>query len=207
MSAIAIILGCAVALIATSAHAQTIVPPRVGILPPIEFDYPFEGSQLIIQRGNKEKMESDCPKQTPMTMACAFRKTGVPDGQPSDYCRIVIANDELLHERIRTRGFWTYDIILRHEMGHCNGWGPGHFGARPADAPAGQSPTWKSLQSARLTAAAEEAEEARIRQRDARSTELYETTYKEVWHHWQSARWSYHSSAIALSRIPSSVAT
>jgi hypothetical protein len=143
MTAVAILVAI---LISTPAVAQSVPTPHGTVLPPIEYDYPFEGSRLIIQRGNKDVMEAQCPKQATLTMACAQRQAGTPEGQPSDYCRIFIADDALLHERIKTRGFWDYDIILRHEIGHCNGWSSSHFGARHAEAEQGRSPTWKSLQ-------------------------------------------------------------
>jgi hypothetical protein len=67
-----------------------------AVLPPIEYDYPPTGD-VIIQRGDKEKMEQECPKTSyPITFACAFRLAGTPEGKPSPYCRIVIANDEIL---------------------------------------------------------------------------------------------------------------
>jgi hypothetical protein len=45
-------------------------------------------------------------------------------GRVSDL--VVILNDELLKEVSP----WSYDVILAHEIGHCNGWPGSHVGAR-----------------------------------------------------------------------------
>jgi hypothetical protein len=43
-----------------------------------------------------------------------------PDG-----CLIVIVGDAVL-----ARKLLSFEIIKRHEIGHCNGWGDDHAGAR-----------------------------------------------------------------------------
>jgi hypothetical protein len=112
---------------------STFPSPRAGVLPPMEYDYPPNGD-VIIQRGDKEKMEKECPKTPyPITFACAFRLAGTPKGKPWPYCRIVIANADILRDAP-----WSYETILRHEFGHCNGWPKDHKGARPLGARAAE---------------------------------------------------------------------
>ena len=41
-------------------------------------------------------------------------------------CVIIMVEDEVM----RRRG-WTSGLLLRHEMGHCNGWTQAHEGQRP----------------------------------------------------------------------------
>ena len=54
-------------------------------------------------------------------VGCAIR---VADGAE---CLIVVGDDNILS------GVGVYDskIVLRHELGHCNGWSGDHAGARP----------------------------------------------------------------------------
>jgi hypothetical protein len=114
-----------VTFIATPASAQALLSRNATVLPPIEYDYPFDG-ELIIQRGDRAYMEAQCPRTPlPITLGCAFRRAGTAEGKASTYCRVVIANSEILKDSI-----WTYETILRHEVGHCNGWGKDHVGSR-----------------------------------------------------------------------------
>jgi hypothetical protein len=77
-------------------------------------------------------MELHCPKSLyPITLACATRIG-------TNSCRIVIANDDILQ-----LGPWSYEVVFRHERGHCHSWPAHHPGARGADAPIGKPiPAW-----------------------------------------------------------------
>jgi hypothetical protein len=89
------------------------------ILPPPEYDYPFRG-QLIAVRKPAELMKEICPRTIlPTTLACAVRFN---EGKA---CVVIIGDDALIE-----KGPWPYDIILRHEVGHCNGWAGSHPNAR-----------------------------------------------------------------------------
>src|SRR5262245_46702975 len=95
-------------------------PPKGGVLPPLEYDHPYTKGVLIEVRGNKEKMGKLCPKSSfPITLGCAY-------AHERD-CTIVIADDDIL----KAQGL-NYQIVLRHEVGHCNNWPNSHAGARPA---------------------------------------------------------------------------
>src|SRR5262245_14526256 len=122
----------------TPAAAQLSNRPGILVVPPLVYDYPYPGT-LIIYRGDKATMERVCPqvKKLPVPLGCNYRRSA------ENQCAIYIANDELL----ATTGYgWTYDIILRHEVGHCNGWPGDHKGMRPADAPRGKPPVSQALE-------------------------------------------------------------
>ena len=42
-----------------------------------------------------------------------------------DSCRIILIDDAVM----KARG-WTTELLLRHEIGHCNGWPGNHPGER-----------------------------------------------------------------------------
>jgi hypothetical protein len=81
--------------------------------PPPEFDKPFDGD-LTIQRLSWDEIQKNCP---PGTLACAWVTPKV--------CVVMIPNDDFL----KRRGGRQYEDILRHEIGHCNGWPSDHGGA------------------------------------------------------------------------------
>jgi hypothetical protein len=86
------------------------------VLPPVEFDHPYEGN-LIEVRADKDEIASSCPEIS--RLGCAWRIN-------SQWCRIVIANDDI----IEAAGL-TFEIVRRHEIGHCNGWPGDHQGIPP----------------------------------------------------------------------------
>jgi hypothetical protein len=89
---------------------------RTAILPPEEYDYPYEG-HLEIFRVEAERIPYVCPKTLyPLTLGCSIRFKPDP-GAPLGSCHIVLALDDVIN-----RTNWTPKIVLRHEVGHCNGW-------------------------------------------------------------------------------------
>jgi hypothetical protein len=96
---------------------------RFRVLPPAEYDHPYPGN-LQIFYVDAETMQFVCPKTPyPVTLACAQRFA--PDASaPLGSCHITLALDAI------RKSFWTEEIILRHEMGHCNGFSNDHRGAR-----------------------------------------------------------------------------
>src|SRR5262245_25407272 len=103
----------------TAAHQW----PRGGsaVLPPLEFDRPYAGTLTVVRT---DVMPSACPKPDPgkPILGCA-----VPNGR--DWCVVHIALDSTL----AAAGI-SFEIVLRHETGHCNGWPNDHPGARPIEA-------------------------------------------------------------------------
>jgi hypothetical protein len=85
--------------------------------PPPEFDKPFDG-ELIIERLSREEIQKVCP---PGMLACAWTTPNNKDVP----CIVMIPDDDFL----KKRGGMQYEEILRHEIGHCNGWPADHGGA------------------------------------------------------------------------------
>jgi hypothetical protein len=87
-------------------------PPKqsMPILPPVEFDRYYEGDLTIKIVPTLEELRTACNNLNPdqWTLACAFRR--------EKSCVIYMVEDEVM----RKRG-WTTGLLLRHEIGHCNG--------------------------------------------------------------------------------------
>jgi hypothetical protein len=95
----------------------------IGVLPPLEYDRVYEG-ELIVTVVGKESIAAMCPKTPfPVTLGCS--RLGRPFGLGENTCQIIIANDDILHA-----AGYTYEIVYRHERGHCNGWVGDHRGSR-----------------------------------------------------------------------------
>jgi hypothetical protein len=109
----------------TEAPVPLPLPPNISrkvarILPPVEYDHPYNG-KLTVAIVNKEQMARLCPKASlyPIGLACAYPY------ETMSMCQIVMITDDI----IVAVGF-TPKIVLRHELGHCNGWHNDHRGAR-----------------------------------------------------------------------------
>jgi len=110
------------------AHAEDYMPrqgeplinhwKRWQVLPPAQYDHPYAGQLQIFEIEN-EQMPYICPKTLwPITLACSRR---FADG----WCHITLAPDAI------AKSGWPYEVVLRHEIGHCNGWSGDHKGQRP----------------------------------------------------------------------------
>jgi hypothetical protein len=82
------------------------------LLPPAEYDHDYDG-ELLLVRMAAEDISIVCkralaPGQT-LTLGCS-QSIGRS-------CRVMIAKDE----ELKQHGL-DYDIVYRHEVGHCNGW-------------------------------------------------------------------------------------
>jgi hypothetical protein len=89
-------------------------------LPPEHYDYFFSGPIEIIRVDTPEQLKLACNRPDGNPMGCAQRI--------GELCRIRM----LPNEFYRTRQV-PPEMILRHEMAHCNGWAGNHPGARPWD--------------------------------------------------------------------------
>src|SRR5262249_40091456 len=107
------LIACALAgaLLATSAYAAT--------LPPIEYDHPYKGRLDVIVAENAEQIRIGCPKTAggSLGLACSLRY--------EDRCTIVRRPEADIR-----RARYTLEIVMRHEIGDCNGWPESHAGAR-----------------------------------------------------------------------------
>src|SRR5215475_3052287 len=103
-------LATLLAFLPAVAYAQAALTPQNSKwLPPPEYDKPFAGKMLIIERGDAKEMAARCPKTVfPITLACTWRR------ENGERCDVLIANDDILQKN----GGWTVDKVLRHELGH-----------------------------------------------------------------------------------------
>jgi len=84
---------------------------KMNYLPPEEFDHEFKG-ELRIVRGTQQQLRAACPNSfNPGWNAMGCTR------HIYDICTIYILNDAGL-QAIN----WDYEIVLRHERAHCNGW-------------------------------------------------------------------------------------
>jgi hypothetical protein len=95
-------------------------PTEHKILPPEEYDHIYEGDLTIVMVATVEELLILCDVDNPGTLACSIR------AYDTKSCVIIMVEDEVM----RRRG-WTTGLLLRHEIGHCNGWTQAHEGQRP----------------------------------------------------------------------------
>ena len=103
---------------ATTAHAQT--PVRHVWLPPAQYDHAYDGKLIIGRVQSSAEVRQHCPaaQWAPgFDAACARRLTDYP------ICYVVMLEDK----ELIARGF-NPAHVLRHEIGHCNGWNGNHAG-------------------------------------------------------------------------------
>lgn len=91
-------------------------PRRYVTIPPPEYDYPYKG-KLVVQTVTLEQLREQCSVATAMSLGCAFPS--------ANSCRIILIDEYY----IAARG-WTKELMMRHELAHCNGWPGDHPGAR-----------------------------------------------------------------------------
>src|SRR5262249_28871030 len=81
-------------------------------LPPEEFDHEYKDGPLKVIRGTQSEVREGCRN--------AFRPNAPAIGCAMRYptsCVIYILNDSGLQSLN-----WDFEIVLRHERAHCNGW-------------------------------------------------------------------------------------
>ena len=118
---------CAIVLISTTAPAMA-KQERIMIwltsIAPVEYDKPYAGKLMIQRFSDRKKLP--CSNKTTVIdagggtirnpkLACAFP---APD---LSWCYIAMATDQLL-----ATDNHLYASTIRHELGHCNGWGKDH---------------------------------------------------------------------------------
>jgi len=109
----------------SSAHAQSDNWSKLPFLPPPQYDHPYAGELIINRVGPEVGVALSCPTANFVTgraIACNLRTIGPG---PKERCEIFIAADSV----IASVGL-TFDLVLRHEIGHCNGWPGDHPYAR-----------------------------------------------------------------------------
>jgi hypothetical protein len=83
---------------------------QAGRLPPKEFDHEYHGTLTVFPIIDLTML--NFPPGCHTTLACAYA-----DWRGPNTCAIWIAGKD----EIEYQG-WNYDIVMRHEIGHCNGW-------------------------------------------------------------------------------------
>jgi hypothetical protein len=94
-------------------------PREVRLVPPPEYERPYKG-ELVIVDANQEMVREKCPAAKftlGVSLGCAHRG--------ATYCWIYLAPKA----DMKAAGF-PYDLVLRHEIAHCNGWPGDHRDAR-----------------------------------------------------------------------------
>jgi hypothetical protein len=119
----------------SNGYAQSIVHPNWSPVPPLEYDYPYEG-HLRIWRNSAEFPDMElCPKPEKgrFILGCAIRYRELDGTLSKRKCDIYIAPESLI-----SKYGLSFEDALRHEMAHCNGWSTNHEGSRPLGAPRGK---------------------------------------------------------------------
>jgi hypothetical protein len=95
------------------------------VLPPKEFDHDYDGDLTIKHMdaaGIWEECRAGAKSHLAPPLACA-RSYG--ERAPSSITPMGIKKNcvifILTEPELAKRG-WSYDIVMRHEIGHCNGW-------------------------------------------------------------------------------------
>jgi hypothetical protein len=111
---------------------RVIYNKNTPLLPPEEYDYPYTG-QLKITIHTQDEIRRLCPayQKTPFsqqwpTIACNHRFGPSDFPLPAEECWIKIATPK----ELRAAGT-SWEVTLRHEIAHCNGWPGTHPGSRP----------------------------------------------------------------------------
>jgi hypothetical protein len=106
----------AILLIGSYAHAQYGAQFGIkGTLPPAEFDKPYTGNLWIVYFESPEDVFAACHGES--KSACISRPKNAPTDQPLLTCTIMMLSDFTYRKQGRNPA-----VILRHELGHCNGW-------------------------------------------------------------------------------------
>lgn len=123
---------------APAVPAPTKKPQEFFILPPVEYDRNYEGDLTIKMVESVEELRDACGLTDPQILGCSIRTPTA--------CLIILVPDYVMRKRS-----WTSGLILRHEIGHCNGWPGDHNGQRsvpgpgPYHVPANQRPIAKNV--------------------------------------------------------------
>jgi hypothetical protein len=112
------ILAAICLLAATPAMAQ--YAGTTGALPPVEYDHPYSGKLTVERTPYQHVVRQNCSYSPfPYLLGCAKLFAA------EDRCYILMMDDDYL-----AKLNFPPEIVLRHEIGHCNGWPGDHRGGR-----------------------------------------------------------------------------
>jgi hypothetical protein len=93
------------------------ISPLPVPLPPPEFDREYKG-QLVVTKWNDYSLIRLICKDNPTAIACSYRTYNSITGENIS-CLVMLGPMA-----------WSDERVMRHELGHCNGWTNKHEGAR-----------------------------------------------------------------------------
>jgi hypothetical protein len=102
----------------TPAIPGTPTLPATIALPPVEYDHEYRGGQLIVTKWDDYSLIRVICKDVVNPIACSYRTYNTATGKLIS-CLILLG--PVAHDN---------EQVLRHEIGHCNGWSDKHEGAR-----------------------------------------------------------------------------
>jgi len=88
------------------------------ILPPVEYDHDYSGNLIVQEVPTIEELLETCK----LTVRWALGCTTLTDWG----CHVY-----LVPESVMKKYGWWKEAMMRHELGHCNGWPGDHPGQRP----------------------------------------------------------------------------
>jgi hypothetical protein len=111
----------ALLLVTGTAHARAVPAQRQTVrhfnfLPPAEYDKPYTGELLIVRVATEQDVQAICKGSS--KYACAAKLPG-----PNPRCQIFMLPDKQLRTLLHGD---AVAFMLRHELGHCNGWPADH---------------------------------------------------------------------------------
>src|SRR5262245_55792194 len=107
---------------ATAQNRVKTVPIVTGedttpLLPPPEFDKPFTGTFMLFHGESVAEVAHFCNREGRTILGCSRRFVIAGEA----FCRVMVAPDYV----IQRQGIDPAHV-LRHEIGHCNGWPGSH---------------------------------------------------------------------------------
>jgi hypothetical protein len=79
------------------------------VLPPEEYDHPYQGQTVIRWKDTADEVRDACKTPLLPGLGCAHLSDG--------WCIITLPRTPVL----KSAGY-TANVVIRHEMAHCNGW-------------------------------------------------------------------------------------
>jgi hypothetical protein len=85
------------------------------MLPPLEYDHPYDGELKFITDLDQDTIKRMCGPKT--SVACILGGGKLSYAYAAKECWIALARQEEIDRLGLNR-----EMVIRHEIGHCNGW-------------------------------------------------------------------------------------
>jgi hypothetical protein len=107
------------------ARAEPAAAQRLTSAAPPQFDVPYTGNLTIwYARSERDLRNIATPRDANWGGVAYASHNRKEAGTPATVCNVYILDEKIM----KARG-WSFNLVLRHELGHCNGW-QGHDGGR-----------------------------------------------------------------------------